>query len=508
MKNRIRKITISNDTIQTICGTGSSSFSGDGGPASAAAVFQPHYLSFDASGNLFIADMGNNRIREILALNGTIITLAGDGMIAYNGNNISAPSSQLSNPVCVASDDSGNIYMSEAGNNMVRVINHSTGNIFKIAGNGTGGFSGDGGPAGKAQLSGPIGIAVNDTGNIFIADEYNNRIREVNSITNTITTIAGNGKGGYSGDGGFAKNAELLYPVDVAIDSKGDIYVADMINDRIREIKVPYNRIYTVAGNGYNSNNWSGGYSGDGGKAVLAELNQPQSIALDKSDSNLYIADTWNDRIRKVNLTTGIITTVAGNGTWNYTGDGGPATGAELGIPTSVRVDDLGNVYIADFYNNAVRAVNPWDSTITTLAGTGTQSYSGDGGPASVAELDLAHGLGLDPSGSLYIADYGNNRIRKINTPTGINTINQKGNIFIYPNPSSSEIFIHINGFSGDYATLEIMDITGKVVIQKELNNLYSSAPINLNISGLSAGMYFVKLRGANQQITGKIIKE
>ncbi len=505
-ENRIREITVSNDTIRTISGTGSSSFSGDGGPASSAALFQPHYISFDASGNLFVADMGNNRVREILASNGNITTLAGDGIPGYNGNNIPAVTAQLSNPCGVSVDDSGNVYFSDNGNNMIREITKS-GNILKVAGNGYGGFSGDGGPAGKAQFSGPDGITVNDSGYIYIADEYNNRIRKVNPVTNTITTIAGKGNAGYSGDGGFATNAELFYPVDVAIDSKGNIFIADMINDRIRRIDAVSHGIKTVAGNGYNSKNWSGGFSGDGGPATLAELNQPQGIAVD-NNNNLYIADTWNDRIRKVDLTTGKISTIIGDGNWGYSGDGGPASAAELGIPTSVKLDAEGNIYIADYYNNVVRQVRAWDSTITTVAGTGTQSYSGDGGPATSADLDLAHGLGFDPWGNLYIADYGNNRIRMVTTPEGIHSIQQKGTISVYPNPTENEIHINISGFESDHATLEIIDITGKTIIQKELSKLYLAAPISLNISSLSSGMYFVKIKSTTQQITAKIVKQ
>jgi sugar lactone lactonase YvrE len=505
-ENRVRKITVSNDTINTISGNGSSSFSGDGGPASSATLFQPHFLSFDASGNLFIADMGNNRIREILASNGTITTLSGDGMVGYNGNNIPAITSQLSNPTSVSVDDSGNVYFADNGNNMIREINKA-GNILKIAGNGTGGYSGDGGPAGKAQLSGPDGITVNDSGYVFIADEYNNRIRKVNPVTNTITTIAGKGNAGYSGDGGYATNAELFYPVDIAIDSKGNIFIADMINDRIREINAVSHGIKTVAGNGYNSTKWSGGFSGDGGLATLAELNQPQGVAVD-NNNNLYIADTWNYRIRKVNLTTGKISTIAGNGNWGYSGDGGPATVAELSPPTSVKVDAFGSIYIADFYNNVVRQVNVWDSAISTIAGTSIQSYSGDGGPAVSADLDLAHGLGFDTWGNLYIADYGNNRIRMVTTPAGISTLKQKGSISVYPNPAENEIHINISGFESDHATLQVIDITGKVVMQKEISKLYSAAPVSLNISGLSQGMYFVNLKSAVQQITAKIIKD
>jgi len=505
--NRIREITIANDTIRTICGTGNSSFSGDGGQAKSAAVFQPHYISFDASGNFFIADMGNNRVREIVAANSIINTLSGDGDPGYNGNDLSALSSQLSYPTNMASDDSGNIFIADNGNNMVREVNIKTGNILKIAGTGQGGFSGDGGPAGKAELSSPNGLAIDDSGNIYIADYYNNRIREVNAVTNTIATIAGDGTAGYSGDNGAAKSAELYYPANLAIDSKGNIFIADLINDRVREIVASTKRIKTVAGNGYNAKNYSGGYSGDGGKAISAELYQPHSVAVDDSQ-NLYIADTWNYRIRKVNLTTGIITTVAGNGNYGYSGDGGPATSAELSAPTSVALDASGNLYIADFYNNVIREVSVWDSTITTIAGTGAQSYGGDGNLAVDAYLDLPNGVSFDPWDNLYIADYGNNRIRKINTPTGIENLTRKGSIFVYPNPSIEDLHINVSGFNSDIATLEITDMEGRTVMQKGISNMHSSAPIYVNISGLSSGIYFISLKGDKQQLTAKIIKQ
>jgi trimeric autotransporter adhesin len=505
--NRIREITISNDTIRTICGNGNGGFSGDGGQATAAVLWQPHYLAFDAAGNLFFADMANNRVREILASNGTINTLAGDGYPGFNGNNISALTTQLSNPTYITSDDTGNIFIADNGNNMIREVKASTGNILKVAGTGIAGFSGDGGPAGKAQMNGVNGLAVNDTGNIYFADEYNNRIREINMTTNTIKTIAGTGYGGYSGNGGYATAAEFRYPVDVTVDSKGDIFIADMVNDRVREIIEPLGQVKLIAGNGYNASNWGGGYSGDNGPATNAELYQPQGVALDNK-GNLYIADTWNDRIRKVDLTTNIITTVAGNGTWGYNGDGGPATDAELGIPTSIKVDAYGDLFIADFYNNVIREVSVWDSTINTVAGTSFQGYGGDGGPAGQAYLDLGHGLTFDPSWNLYIADYGNNRIRKVNTPLSVKNIVAQSSIAVYPNPASDEIFIHVNGFNGDNATLDLIDMTGRTLIHKELNNIFSPVPLMLNVSALPAGAYIVNLKSANQHATTKIVKE
>lgn len=504
--NRIREITIANDTINTICGNGWSTFAGDGGPASAAEIFQPRYLNFDKTGNLLFADIGNNRVREI-SFADTVNTLAGDGMPGYNGDNINALTSQLSNPTNLVSDNSGDIFFSDNGNNMVREVDASTGNILKIAGTGKAGYSGDGGPAGKAQLSGPCGIALNDSGDIIFADEYNERIRKINHSSNMISTIAGNGAAGYAGNGGIATSAELFYPVDIAIDSIGEIYIADMVNDRIREVN-KFGKMKLTAGNGYNSNNWGGGFSGDGGSAIVAELNQPQSVALDKSN-NLYIADTWNYRVRKVNLSTGIITTIAGNGSWGYNGDGGPATAAEISPPTCVRLDAYGNLYIADFYNNAIREVSVWDSTITTVVGTGTQNFSGDGGPAIQAELDLPHGICFDRPGNMYVADYGNNRIRKITSPLAVKNIsNGNGSLSVFPNPADKEIYVAIHGFNLENASLSVIDITGRTVMLTDISNHYSAAPLMVNISSLSPGIYFVNLKNGSSQITSKIVKE
>ena len=217
----------------------------------------------------------------------------------------------------MAVDASGNLYIADTGNNRIRKVS-ATGIITTVAGNGSAGYSGDGGPATSAQLDGPEGVAVDGSGNLYIADTCNNRIRKV-SATGIITTVAGNGSAGYSGDGGPATSAQLSLPAGVAVDGSGNLYIADSGNNRIRKVSAT-GIITTVAGNG------SPGYSGDGGPATSAQLNQPAGVAVDAS-GNLYIADSSNNRIRKVSAT-GIITTVAGNGFDGYSGDGGPATSA------------------------------------------------------------------------------------------------------------------------------------------------------------------------------------
>jgi uncharacterized protein (TIGR03437 family) len=276
--------------------------------------------------------------------------------------------------------------------------------IYTLAGNGTQGFSGDNGPATGAELFQPLGVALDSAGNVYVADSSNNRIRKVSN--GVITTVAGNGTPGFSGDGGPATSTGVYGPSGVALDSAGSLYIADAGNNRIR--KVSNGVITTVAGTG----GW-GGDGGDGGPATSAQLFVPAGVALDSAGS-LYIADAGNNRIRKVS--NGVITTVAGNGTLGYSGDGGPATNAQLYGPEGVAVDSAGNIYIADMDNNRIRKVS--NGVITTMAGNGTQGFSGDNGPAISAELYRPEGIAVDATGNLCIADTWNNRIR-ILTPTG-----------------------------------------------------------------------------------------
>ena len=283
--------------------------------------------------------------------------------------------------------------------------------ITRVAGNGTNGFAGDGGAATSAELSIPWGIAVDKSGNIYIADEVNVRVRMV-SASGTITTVAGDGTGGYTGDGSAATSAELSYDAAVAVDSSGNVYVADSNNQVVRKFAVG-GTITTVAG----SNSSGAGFSGDGAAATSAQLNLPMGLALD-SAGNLYIADSNNNVIRKV-ATSGTITTVAGNTLVGYLGDGGLATNAILQDPRAVTLDAAGNLYIADSLNHVVRKVTG-DGRIATIAGIGGQGgFSGDGGPATQAELYYPDGLAVDSVGNLYIADSLNNRIRVV-TPGGI----------------------------------------------------------------------------------------
>ena len=283
----------------------------------------------------------------------------------------------------------------------------SSGTITTIAGTGEEGFSGDGGPAVSAQLSGPNGVAVDGAGNLYIADTGNHRIRRVNP-SGTITTIAGIGGNGFSGDGGPAGTARLSSPSGLALDAAGNLYIADTGNHRIRRVD-PSGTITTVAGTG------QPGFSGDGGPAVSAQLTAPKGVSVDGS-GNVYIADQEDLRIRRVDPS-GTITTFAGTGEWGYSGDNGPAVQARLRRPDGVAVDGSGNLYIADTWNRRIRRVDP-SGTITTLAGTGEWGFSGDKGPAVQARLRNPDGVAVDGSGNLYIADTGNHRIRIVTLAT------------------------------------------------------------------------------------------
>jgi uncharacterized protein (TIGR03437 family) len=336
----------------------------------------------------------------------TIHTLAGNGTQGFGGDNGLATSARLNGPAGVGVDSAGNVYIGDSGNNRVRKV--SNGVITTVAGSGTFGFSGDNGPATGAQLYQPMGVAVDSAGNLYIADNLNSCIRKVSN--GVITTVAGTatpGDGGFGGDNGPAASARLFWPEGVAVDSAGNLYIADTYNNRVR--RVSNGVITTVAGNG------TEGFGGDNGPATSAQLGQPSGVAVDAA-GNVYIADQDSNRIRKVS--NGVITTVAGNGAWGlsgFNGDNGPATSAQLEA-AGVAVDTAGNLYIADSDNQRIRKVS--NGVITTVAGTGTQGFSGDNGAATSAELDYPWGIAVDSSGNVYIGDEGNNRVRVL-TPTG-----------------------------------------------------------------------------------------
>ena len=287
--------------------------------------------------------------------------------------------------------------------------------ITTVAGIGVQGFSGDRGPATEAGLDKPMDVAVDDAGNLFIADAYNDRIRKVDAQTGVITTVAGGGGQGFSGDGMFARDAELNHPKGIAVDRAGNLFIADNFNSRIRRVDAQTGIIDTVAGND------GIGFSGDGGRAASASLALPIGVDVD-GQGNLLIADTDSSRIRRVDSQTWVITTVAGTGKFGFGGDGGPATSASLNEPRRVAVDDAGNLFIADTFNHRIRRVDAQTGVITTVAGNGRAGFSGDGGPATSASLNNPRGVAVDSTGNLFIADMVNQRIRKVDAQTGVIT--------------------------------------------------------------------------------------
>jgi hypothetical protein len=351
---------ISYGTITTVAGRGKLGFSGDGGLATSAQLWDPSCVALDAAANLYIGDLRNYDVREVAAATSKITTYAGTQVAGYSGDKGPANAAQMYGPTACATDSSGNLYLADVANNVIRKVDINTGIITAVAGNGAeagtpdGIFSGDGGPALLAGINHPNGVALDGAGNLYIADTYNQRIRMVSAATGIITTIAGTGTGGYSGDGAAATNAELYNPEGLAVDSSGNIYFAEEANNVIRKVTAATGIISTIAGKG----NSGEGFFGDGGLAIRANFRGPTDVALD-SAGNVYVTDYANQRVRKITVSTGIIQTVVGNGTPGYGGDGGAATQAALFAPHGITFDSKGVMYIADYANGAVRKVTP-----------------------------------------------------------------------------------------------------------------------------------------------------
>jgi uncharacterized protein (TIGR03437 family) len=356
--------------INTVMGLSTAVLLGDAGPANAAQLNNPIGLYFDASHNLFIADSGFNRVREVTGGTGTgiINTVAGDGTPAWMGDGGLAIDADLYAPFKAITDSAGNIYISDVANQVIRMVTKSTGDITTYVGNNCCyGFNGDGSPATNVYLNHPFGLAFDTHGNLYFADSNNNRIR-VLSPAGVVTTVAGNGNQGYSGDGGPAIDAMLNQPYGIAFDPFGNLYFADSHNNRVRVLLTNGN-IVTAAGNG------TAGYSGDMIPAASAELYQPNDVAFDQY-GNLYIADTNNFRIRKV-TTAGTIFTIGGGTGDGYSGDGFIGTNARLNSPSGVIVDSSNNVFIADSGNNVIRELTPY-LPILNPGGVATASAFGD----------------------------------------------------------------------------------------------------------------------------------
>lgn len=508
----VRRVSAGTGVISTYAGNGNATYGGDNGPAINASLSFPEGIAFDGSGNLYIADIGSARVRKVAADTGIIITVAGTGSYGYSGDNGPATSANLAGPAGIAIDASGNLYLADVNNNRIRKVAAGTGIITTVAGNGTVGYSGDDGPAISAELDGPNGVTVDTAGNLYIADTYNMVIRKLAVANGTISTVAGNGNAqpcySLGGDGGSTTSASLCYPMGISVDGAGNFYIADSSRNRVRLASAvglaptiaaaaptftvspgtynapqtlsisdatPGAAIYitldgtspsTVSQGYHGSINVSGsvtinaiavapgylpsssltasytitsqpnaviatiagdgvrGFSGVAGAATSAEFGNLSGLVSDAA-GNLYFSDTWNAVVWMLSVQTGNMSIIAGNGTAGYSGDGGAAPSAQINNPQGIAVDAAGNVYIADSGNNVIRKVVASTGLITTVAGhggAGSPGNLGDGGAATAAHLSNPTSVALDTAGNLYIADTNDNSVRGVSASTGIIT--------------------------------------------------------------------------------------
>jgi hypothetical protein len=437
--------------ISTYAGTGVGGFSGMGGVAKLSKIGNPGSGTFDKHGNYYFVSASGNRAFKINK-GDTIYCIAGTGAYGYNGDSILAIAAKLSSPAGIATDTNGNIYISESGGNRIRMIDTS-GVITTIAGTGIGGYNGDGILAVNAQINDPGDICIDSYGNLFISDFFNNRVRKV-SPSGTITTFAGNGTVGYSGDSSRADTSKIEGEYGLCSDTAGNIY----ISSNMRVIKVDKSGIMTtIAGTGL-----AYIYNGDGIAATKAQIGSPLWIKADNS-GNIYIADRINNRVRKVDAF-GIIHTVAGNGTTGHGGDGGNSDSAGLSNPDGIALDSCGNLYIPMANDNRIRKV-----TFDTTCGQ--------------QQVDTSH-----------------------NDTTFVKIPHANGNrIIIAPNPASNSIDLIIDNFAPSYSCYyAITDITGRLVKREKI----ITAKQQIDISNLQGGIYFIEVDNGEQRVVKKFVKD
>ena len=528
--------------ISTIVGTGTPGYSGDGGPATSAIINNPIQVITDASGNVYFADNNSNVIRKI-STSGIITTVVGTGVAGYSGDGGPATAAELSDPWGLAIDAAGNLYIGDTRNAVVRKVN-TAGIISTIAGTGMAGYGGDGGPATAARLQIPALMRLDNTGNLFFCDNANHRVRKITPL-GTITIIAGNGIPGSSGDGGTAVSAAISFPAGVAPDASGNIYISDAVHNVIRKVNSA-GIISTFAGTG------TAGYTGDGGPASTARLNYPQDIFIDAS-GNIYFSDTYNNVVRKINIA-GIISTVAGSGTAGFSGDGGPATAAQLHYPVGVYQDNSGKTYISDPSNNRIRRVvdfqtlhfthghrqnlticnnemptaidtqlavmnttagqtETWSLIIPPAHGTAVVTYT----TTSTGSIFTPIGLTYTPSSGFTGIDSFKVRVSNgtitdetvivvlVDCHTGVNSLSDPGAgaVKVFPNPAADgEFEITVFANAAEDVQLTVTNVVGQKV--RELTG-HTNNPIGLKVDAPS-GIYFLTASTKDSKLSQKII--
>ncbi|MES2202351.1 MAG: FlgD immunoglobulin-like domain containing protein [candidate division FCPU426 bacterium] len=500
---RIRKVDLASGKITTVAGTGSDVYSGDGGPALLAGLAAPEGVGVNAAGDLFIADYSH--IRKVDAGTGNISNFAGweNGALAVEAS-VNSPSGTFF-------DEDENAYIVDTYNHRIRKVEHATGLISTYAGNGMPGDLGDGGPATDANFSYPSAAIRDADGNVFVADTLNHKVRRIDGVSGVIETYAGNGTPGSFGDGASALSANLDAPSGLALDLLGNLYIACTNSHSIRKVDKVSGNISKVVGTSY------GGFNGDGPDGAHAALNSPTGLAME-DDGDLFIADTGNNRIRRFNISSGFIATVAGNGLIGSSGNGGLAVHARLKNPQGIAVGEADeSLYIADTGNNQIRKVAP-DGRIELLAGTGTDDYSGDGGPAVLATLSAPQAVNLDEDGEVWISDSLNDRVRRLKPCPAVPTpvVSATGaeiyhNLF-YPERGERVVLVYQLSAPVDVA-IKVFDVKGREIrtvvdLRQVPRGIYRSSWDGRDAGGafVASGIYLVHFRLGDTRVLKKAV--
>lgn len=458
INNVVRRIDAITGIITTVAGNGTQGYSGDGGPAIQASLHTPVGICIDSLGNIYIADQGNQRVRKVDAISGLISTICGTGSGGFSGDNGPAISAQFSNPSDLAIGPDGSLYVADYDNYRIRKIDLATGIISTVAGNGEATYTGNNIPAIQSTINSYQHFTIDNNGDMLIAD--NNRIRKIDMGTGIIHTIAGNGVAGFSGDNGLATAAQISNPGGIGVDKYNNIYIGEgFLSYRLRKIDAVTGIITTIAGNGFS------GYSGDGGLAINAKIDAVNDILVDSS-GNVYILANGIHRLRKIDAITGIIQTIGGAGGNNQSGDGVPATNANLPYPTSVQMDKHNNIFVSS--NFRIHKIDT-SGIITTIVGGGTIDPLNDGVPAtSLSQMTIA-GMTLDSADNIFFSDYSHNKIRRIDKSSGIITTFAGNGI--------------AGGIQGNNVSATSTSVYGPYSVERgKFNNLYISQNGNLSV--------------------------